>query len=126
MWPVGEMSEKHIRSSRPALRKPNSGQSQEREETAKRLTAKRISERARAFKFAIVRFGRDAEMTCIIRNLSASGVGVTLDSVVALPQTILLIVPQYSINMLATVRWQRGREAGVQFIVPSSKLAELR
>ena len=71
--------------------------------------------RVPAFKFGIVSFcGKRAN--CMVLDLSSKGARISLDSAENLPESVRLAIPQHSLRIDATVRWQRGSEVGLQFV----------
>ena len=77
--------------------------------------ALRNEPRASAFKFGVLHFGGGRKASCMVLDLSAAGARITLEGAINLPETVRLSIPQHSLKIDATVRWQRGMEAGLQF-----------
>ena len=68
-----------------------------------------------AFRHGLVNLPGGETLPCMILNLSGSGARISLDGANNLPLTVQLAIPQHSIKVVADVRWQRGREAGLKF-----------
>ena len=70
--------------------------------------------RVPAFKFGALQFGGNS-ISCMVLDLSKSGARVSLSGAVNLPDTLRFSIPQHALKVDATVRWQRGTEAGLSF-----------
>lgn len=70
--------------------------------------------RVPAFKHGALQFGGNS-VSCMILDLSNSGARVSLGGAVNLPESLRLSIPQHALKVDATVRWQRGTEAGLSF-----------
>lgn len=82
--------------------------------SAVRNPAKRET-RIPAFKFGNLHFAGGQCVKCMILDLSGKGARISLEGAVNLPETVRLSIPQHAIKVNASVRWQRGQEAGLQF-----------
>jgi hypothetical protein len=68
-----------------------------------------------AFKFGHINFAGGTSVQCMILDLSKKGARISLSGAVNLPKSVRLSIPQHAIKINATVSWQRGQEAGLQF-----------
>ncbi len=76
---------------------------------------RRVAPRQRSFLQGRIYFnGRRSSADCTIRDITESGARLSFATAVALPEVIELHIPQRRECYRAEVRWQRGREIGVQ------------
>lgn len=58
---------------------------------------------------------RRGAMSCLIRDLSATGARIVFSDTVAIPDIVTLHIPQKEQTLEARVEWRRGDEIGVKF-----------
>jgi hypothetical protein len=64
--------------------------------------------------------GPGLEMTCVIADLSVSGMRLRLDRNAALPREVVIIDVSEALAYPASVVWQKGQEAGIKQAGPTS------
>lgn len=78
-------------------------------------TNRREAQRQRSFLQGRIYFnGRRSSADCTIRDITESGARLAFATAVAVPEVIELHIPHRRECYRAEVRWQRGREIGVQ------------
>lgn len=76
---------------------------------------RRVAPRQRSLLQGRIYFnGRRSSADCTIRDITESGARLSFATAVAVPEVIELHIPQRRECYRAEVRWQRGREIGVQ------------
>ena len=78
---------------------------------------KRSAPRRRTLKTGIIVFAnRNATFACAVRDLSASGARLRVDSVINVPDAFDLIIELDGLQASCEVAWRRDMELGVRFL----------
>lgn len=80
------------------------------------MTSNRVSERKRTFISGRLVFGGGAlSVPCNVRDLSAQGARISVDSEVTLPSRVTLEIPSRDLREESVLRWRHGEFAGLEF-----------
>ncbi|HRE20683.1 MAG TPA: PilZ domain-containing protein [Rhabdaerophilum sp.] len=80
--------------------------------------------RRRALMSGTLRFkARNGSLSCVIRNLSATGAKLAADRAWWIPTQFELEIPHQDIRIDARVVWRDDREMGIAFEAPRNKAA---
>ncbi len=88
-----------------------------------------VEERRRAFRRRALMNGtlrfkaRNGSLSCVIRNLSATGAKLTAHQAYWIPAQFELEIPHQDIRIDAHVVWRDDREMGIVFEAPRDKAA---
>ncbi len=89
---------------------------------ALRTGDRRKNARQRIFKRGLIHLvGGDGTLNCTVRNISAGGVGLRLESAFAVQETFHLEIVGSGARRKVNVRWQIGRDVGVAFVDPATE-----
>jgi ribosomal protein L19 len=79
------------------------------------MTEKRAAQRYRVFKGGTITFENNG-IACTVRNMSAGGVAIDLETPVTLPQSFTLSIARA--NFVRTCRpvWRSDRRVGLAFV----------
>lgn len=83
---------------------------------SKNAKTPRGAERKTTYRFGRIVTEDGAVAICILKDLSATGARVALDGEAALPPRVTLKIDQTAETRAARVAWQRGNEAGLDFV----------
>lgn len=79
------------------------------------MTEKRQSQRFRALKGALIVFNRgNSTINCVVRNLSATGALLRVESPIGIPDSFVLKVSDGAMHVATVVR-RNSSEIGVSF-----------
>jgi hypothetical protein len=78
------------------------------------MEQKRISPRRRVFKAGLIAF-EGMTVDCTLRNISTSGAGIELSSLVETPETFRLIIQADNFIHVCHLPWRHGQCLGVKF-----------
>lgn len=76
----------------------------------------RIAKRRRILKAGRISFG-SAAITCVIRNLSATGAALDVTSPIGIPNEFILLIEMEHSKRACGVVWRKENRIGVQFTV---------
>ena len=74
----------------------------------------RIAPRYRVAKPAKIDHGGD-KISCIIRDISATGAAIEMPDLVRVPAEFILIVPEDRLKLRCRLVWRKGYRIGVAF-----------
>ena len=74
----------------------------------------RIAPRYRVAKPAKIDHGGD-KISCIIRDISATGAAIEMSDLVRVPAEFILIVPEDRLKLRCRLVWRKGYRMGVAF-----------
>ena len=63
-------------------------------------------------------------LDCIVRDISEQGARLEIHQIQSLPDSFRLILPQKKQEYLATIKWRRAEEVGVEFANQESSAAD--
>ncbi|HEY7383868.1 MAG TPA: PilZ domain-containing protein [Beijerinckiaceae bacterium] len=86
---------------------------------------KRRAPRQRVTGPALI-LGPKLEVSCIIRDLSATGARVEVPAVVKLPPAFNLLLLKTNSSRYVMLRWRKGDFAGVEFVLSPAAAAQER
>ena len=90
------------------------------------MTERRKNQRIRSHLGGTVTFNdRKWTMSCIVRSMSARGVGIEIDQAALLPHQFDFILPSKSVWFRARLRWRSASSAGIEFLSPAQSLAAI-
>jgi hypothetical protein len=75
----------------------------------------RSDPRRRTLKAGTITFNRGAGIDCLVRNLSATGACLELESPVGVPNAFTLVVSTDNLQRPCHVAWRSARRIGVKF-----------
>jgi len=75
----------------------------------------RAHPRHRTFKPGTIAFNRAGGITCTVRNLSAGGACLEVESPVGVPDDFSLVIESDHLTRACHVRWRRAKRIGVAF-----------
>ena len=78
------------------------------------MDERRASPRHRVLKAATIEFGEET-LPCTVRNLSATGAGVDINSPLWFPERFVLAVPSEGWRRPCRLVWRNERRIGVAF-----------
>ena len=81
------------------------------------MEEKRESLRTRVLKTGSISFG-GAAISCMVRNISATGALLEVESPLGIPERFLLVVPTDQLSWPCRVIWKSERRLGVRFERP--------
>ena len=76
----------------------------------------RIAPRRRVLKAGAITFAHGAAIDCTVKNLSATGAALEVESPLGIPSEFVLVVASDSIRRSCHVVWRKERRIGVTFI----------
>ena len=76
----------------------------------------RRTQRLRTFKGGSIMFGVAAPVDCTIRNMSATGAALEVESQVGIPAEFVLLIKPERIQRNCRVAWRSATRIGVQFV----------
>lgn len=82
------------------------------------MSYKRQSQRLRTFKGGSIIFGVAAPIECIVRNMSATGAALDVDSPAGIPDDFTLLIKPEFLKRNCRVVWRSPKRIGVQFLNP--------
>ena len=80
------------------------------------MSDNRTSQRQKTFKGGTISFDRAAGIDCIVRNLSATGARLQIESHMGIPEEFTLVIKPEFIRRSCQVAWRAGRNIGVRFV----------
>lgn len=80
------------------------------------MTDHRRAQRLRTFKGGSIMFGVAAAIDCMVRNMSATGAAVEVESPVGIPDEFVLLIKPECITRKCRVAWRSAKRLGVQFV----------
>ena len=78
------------------------------------MTEARRDARQRVLKAGTIEFGGGA-IDCTIRNMSASGAALQVESQSGIPDQFTLVIPADGLHMPCRVAWRKASRLGVAF-----------
>ena len=72
------------------------------------------------FEGLLVGAGGRIKLTCMVRDLSASGARILISEAVQIPETFEFSIPGQARRWTATVRWRKGGVVGLKLRSPES------
>ncbi|AWM08521.1 MULTISPECIES: PilZ domain-containing protein [Bradyrhizobium] len=84
-------------------------------EGPKRMIEKRAAQRHRVFKGGTITF-ENSGIPCTVRNMSAGGVAIDLDTPVTLPQSITLSITRDDFVRNCRTIWRSDKRIGLAFV----------
>ncbi|MBI1392017.1 MAG: hypothetical protein GC152_04670 [Alphaproteobacteria bacterium] len=81
----------------------------------------RRSRRVATYIFGTVGIGEDAEISCVIRDLSDGGARIRLEASRELPSTVRLTIIETRQTRVCQVAWQKDRHVGLTFPQPKRR-----
>lgn len=78
------------------------------------MEEKRESSRTRILKAGSISFG-GAAISCMVRNISATGALLEVESPLGIPERFLLVVPTDQLSRPCRTIWKSERRLGVRF-----------
>lgn len=78
------------------------------------MEERRQEGRKKVFKAGAISF-RGAAIDCVVRNLSATGALLDVESPFGIPTRFLLLVPAESLKRECCIAWIKDRQIGVRF-----------
>ena len=72
--------------------------------------------RYKVAKPAIIRFGEDKAVDCLVRSLSETGAGLDVLNLLPIPARFDLEIPGDGLSLHCRVAWRRDHKMGVAFI----------
>ena len=75
----------------------------------------RSSQRQKTFKGGSISFGAAPNIDCLVRNLSATGACIEVNSSVGIPDAFNLFIKPERIRRVCKVVWREGGKIGVEF-----------
>lgn len=79
------------------------------------MDEKRQTPRRRILKAGTISFALAGGIDCVVKNISANGALLSVESSVGIPNNFTLIIPNESIKRDAEVKWRRARSIGIAF-----------
>lgn len=83
------------------------------------MTEKRSVPRKRVLKAGTIAFG-GAVIDCTVRNLTASGALLEVESLLGVPPRFVLVVPSDGISRSCRMIWASERRIGIRFECPDA------
>lgn len=80
------------------------------------MTEKRQAPRRRTLKGGSILFGVAPAIDCVIRNMSATGAQLAVDSPAAIPDEFTLLIKPELIKRKCRAEWRKGNRIGVRFV----------
>lgn len=80
------------------------------------MDEQRRSPRQRTYKGGTISFGTYPSVDCIIRNLSATGACLAVQSVASIPDHFTLLVKPELLKRSCRVAWRDNQKIGVHFV----------
>lgn len=78
---------------------------------------RRKNQRIRAHIAGTIAFNdRKSTLNCLVRSMSARGVGIEIDQAALLPHQFDFILPSKSVSFRARLRWRTTEAAGIEFL----------
>lgn len=88
------------------------------------MTERRKNQRIRSHICGTVTFNdRKSTLNCLVRSMSARGVGIEIDQATLLPHQFDFILPSKSASFRARLRWRSASAAGIEFLSPAQSHA---
>lgn len=75
---------------------------------------RRTIARHRVLKAGKIEFG-GGSIDCTVRNLSATGAALRVESVIGIPTNFILAVPADNVKRHCQVAWRKEKELGLRF-----------
>src|SRR5437762_1335519 len=75
----------------------------------------RASQRLRVLKSGIIAFDRAAGISCIVRNMSAGGACLEIESPLGIPNDFTLVIKPDNVFRDCQVAWRSATRIGVRF-----------
>jgi PilZ domain len=79
------------------------------------MTDKRASQRQRTFKAGSIVFNYAAGIDCIVKNRSAVGAMIEVESQLGVPDSFVLVIDCDKVRQPCSVVWRKGNRIGVEF-----------
>lgn len=79
------------------------------------MIEKRAAQRYRVFKGGTIAF-ENCGITCTVRNMSANGAAIELDTLVAVPQSFTLAIARDNFVRKCRPVWRSERRIGLAFV----------
>jgi hypothetical protein len=76
----------------------------------------RTSRRHRTLKAGTISFDRGAGIDCLVRNVSATGACLEIESPVGIPNDFTLVIKSDDVTRPCHVAWRAARRIGVRFV----------
>ena len=76
----------------------------------------RIAPRRRVLKTGAITFAYGAAISCAVRNISATGASLEVESPVGIPSDFDLVIETDAIKRSCRVVWRKERRIGVTFV----------
>jgi hypothetical protein len=75
----------------------------------------RIDRRLRTLKAGTISFSHAGGIDCVVRNLSATGACLEVDSPVGFPDEFTLVIKTDNVTRPCQVAWRKAKRVGVRF-----------
>jgi hypothetical protein len=86
------------------------------------VSERRVHHRRPTSLEAEVLLGAEAlGLSCVVRDISAGGAGLTFAEPIELPSGFVLTVPKLDLIVAAQLRWSHGERHGVAFMWPQHR-----
>ena len=75
----------------------------------------RVAPRKRVLKAGIIDLGVTGRVDCFVKNISATGAAIQVNTPLFIPDKFRLIVQSEDLNLICRVVWREPRRMGVTF-----------
>jgi hypothetical protein len=80
------------------------------------MEERRTDPRHRTLKAGTISFARAAGIDCVVRNLSATGANLEVESPLGIPDEFTLVIKMDQTTHFCEVTWRYAKRIGVRFV----------
>lgn len=81
-----------------------------------RMNEKRNAQRHRVLKAGTIGIPGGGAIDCMVRNMSASGAAVEVETPLGIPDAFTLVIEADHFSRPCRVTWRKGKRIGVKFV----------